>query len=67
MWDVISCDFDINISKEQVLDNVLRHSRNGSIVVFHDSLKASPNMLYTLPKVLEHFHQEGFTFDKIEA
>ena len=40
MWDVLSGDFDERISKEQCVRNVLRHCKNGSIIVFHDSLKA---------------------------
>ena len=44
MWDVISCDFDTKISKEQVLSNVLAHAKNGSVIVFHDSIKASKNI-----------------------
>jgi hypothetical protein len=38
MWDVLS--FDANVSQEQCLANVLSNIRPGSILVFHDSLKA---------------------------
>lgn len=54
MWDVLSGDFDTNISPEQCLANVLNNIEPGSIVVFHDSQKAWDRMSYTLPKVLEH-------------
>ncbi|CAN5437006.1 polysaccharide deacetylase family protein [soil metagenome] len=67
MWDVISCDFDVSVAKEKVLHNILKHTSNGSIIVFHDSLKASPSMLYALPQVLAHYSQAGFTFEKIES
>jgi peptidoglycan/xylan/chitin deacetylase (PgdA/CDA1 family) len=53
MWDVMSYDYDAGVTKEKCLDNVLKNVRPGSIVVFHDSLKASGNVLYALPKVLE--------------
>ena len=62
MWDVLSLDWDKDVSKEQCLKNVIDHSEKGSIIVFHDSYKASKNMLYTLPKVLEHFSNKGFEF-----
>lgn len=54
MWDIISYDFDASISEEECLQNVLGKIRPGSIVVFHDSLKAEKNLRYVLPKVLEY-------------
>lgn len=65
MWDLISCDFDVTVDKEIVYKNVITHAREGSIIVFHDSIKASENMLYALPKVLEYFSKKGFRFEKI--
>ena len=62
MWDVLSFDWDRDVSKAQCLDNVISKSKSGSIIVFHDSVKASKNMMYALPKVLEKFSQEGFEF-----
>ncbi len=63
MWHVISGDFDQSISKEKCLENVLNNSEKGSIVVFHDSLKASPNMHYALEGTLKHFAELGYRFD----
>ncbi len=63
MWDVLSGDFDAKISPDQCLDNVLRHAGAGSIVVFHDSLKAREKLMYVLPKVLKHFRAKGFRFE----
>jgi peptidoglycan/xylan/chitin deacetylase (PgdA/CDA1 family) len=54
MWDVLSGDFDKEISPRQCLDNVLKHIRPGSIVLFHDSEKAWERMSYALPAVLAH-------------
>lgn len=65
MWDVISMDFDQRISAEQCLENVLRHVESGSIIVFHDSVKASPHLQYILPKVLFFLQQKGFVCDSI--
>ena len=65
LWDVISCDFDVRVPKETVLYNSLKYTRPGSIIVFHDSLKAANNVLYTLPLYLEHFSKLGFEFKKL--
>lgn len=54
MWDILSGDFDKNLTPEQCLENVLTHLAPGSIVVFHDSEKAAERMQYALPRVLEH-------------
>ena len=53
MWEIISYDFEAGISEEECLQNVLGKIRPGSVVVFHDSLKAEKNLRYVLPKVLE--------------
>ena len=62
MWDVLSGDFDKNISKEKCLRNVLSKTRNGSIIVFHDSEKAFSRLEFVLPRVLEYFSGKGFSF-----
>jgi hypothetical protein len=67
MWDVLSGDFDQTISEEKCLKNVLSKTREGSIVVFHDSLKAKKNLYYALPKFLEHFSEKGFAFDGLST
>lgn len=65
MWEVISGDFDTKISAKNCFDNVTKYSKPGSIVVFHDSLKASEKLKEVLPKVLEYYHQRGFEFKAI--
>ncbi|HMQ47445.1 MAG TPA: polysaccharide deacetylase family protein [Saprospiraceae bacterium] len=65
MWDVLSGDFDPMISEEQCLKNVIENAHSGSIVVFHDSLKASDKLMSVLPKVLAHFQEKGYTFGKL--
>lgn len=61
MWDVLSADFDANVSQEQCLENVLSNIRPGSILVFHDSLKAFKNLEYALPKTLIYLKENNFT------
>ena len=59
MWDVLSADFDTTISKETCLNNVLSTIKPGSIIVFHDSLKASKNLKYALPKTLFYLKENN--------
>ncbi|WP_158845671.1 polysaccharide deacetylase family protein [Algibacter sp. L1A34] len=66
MWDILSFDWEHKISKETCFKNVISKTKNGSIVVFHDSVKASRNMQYTLPKVLKHFSEQGFIFKSLD-
>jgi len=65
LWSVLSGDYNPGISGEQCLLNVITHTRPGSIVVFHDSLKAKDNLFYTLPRFLDHFLNEGYRFEKL--
>lgn len=62
MWDVLSGDFDIKLSPEKCLKNAIKHTQNGSIVVFHDSLKAWDRLEYVLPKALKYWIEKGFEF-----
>lgn len=66
MWDVLSADFDQTITAEKCLDNVLQNVKSGSIIVFHDSIKAYKNLKYALPKSLEILKQRGFVFEVIQ-
>ncbi|MFA5300996.1 MAG: polysaccharide deacetylase family protein [Lutibacter sp.] len=65
MWDVLSADFDVEISKEKCLENVVRNIQNGSVVVFHDSVKAAEKLKFILPQVLEYYTSKGFAFKRI--
>jgi len=62
MWDVLSADFDQSITPEKCLQNVIKHVENGSIIVFHDSLKARKNLEYALPKTLAYLLEKGYKF-----
>lgn len=65
MYDLVSRDYSKKLNGEQVLDNVKRFARNGSIIVFHDSLKAEKNMKYALPRAIEWLREQGYKFDSI--
>ncbi len=63
MWDVLTHDYDQAKSPEACLKNSIRATRNGSIIVFHDSLKAERNMSYALPRYIDHFLSKGYNFN----
>ncbi len=67
MWDVLSGDFDTSIKPENCYLNVINNAKPGSLVVFHDSLKALPALSYTLPKVLQYFSEKGYRFEVIPS
>ena len=65
MWDILSGDFDPKISKEQCLFNVMHNIQPGSIVVFHDSIKAKDKLEFVLPQVLERLAAQGYRFEAL--
>ncbi|WP_230471245.1 polysaccharide deacetylase family protein [Hymenobacter jejuensis] len=65
MWDLLTCDYDASYNSEACLRNAIRLTKPGSIVVFHDSLKASRNLRYVLPRYLAHFANLGFQFESL--
>lgn len=60
MWDVITHDYNKNLSNDEVFRNVTKHLRKGSIVVFHDSVKAKEHVLAVLPKAIEFWNEKGY-------
>src|ERR1700712_5015627 len=66
MWDVLSGDFDPKVDGKQAAERVIRKSKSGSIIVFHDSAKALPVLLVALPIVLAYFSGKGFSFETIK-
>lgn len=62
MWDVVTRDYSRKLNGEQVLNNVKRYVRNGSIIVFHDSIKAEKNMRYAMPRAIEWLLENGYSF-----
>ncbi len=62
-WDVVTRDYNQKLTGDEVMNIVKKYTRNGSIVVFHDSLKAEKNIRYVLPKAIEYFKAEGYKFE----
>ncbi|VXB17505.1 Polysaccharide deacetylase family protein [Flavobacterium sp. 9AF] len=65
MWDVLSYDFNPKMSPEKCLTNVVKNITCGSIIVFHDSLKAEKNIKFALPKAISLLKEKGFQFETI--
>jgi peptidoglycan/xylan/chitin deacetylase (PgdA/CDA1 family) len=65
MWDVLSGDFDQSITPEKCINNVLKNVKNGSIIVFHDSLKAFGPLEESLPIILEELSKQGYAFKSL--
>ncbi|RAJ23038.1 peptidoglycan/xylan/chitin deacetylase (PgdA/CDA1 family) [Gelidibacter algens] len=65
MWDVLPFDWKDSLSEEGCAQNVISNAGPGSIIVFHDSVKAAQLMKYALTKTLEHFSKKGYVFKSI--
>ncbi|HSP40794.1 MAG TPA: polysaccharide deacetylase family protein [Gillisia sp.] len=65
MWDVISGDYDQTRSPHTCIQDVIRYSGPGSILVLHDSLKSFINLQKILPEILKHYSEEGFEFKSL--
>lgn len=65
MWDLISYDYDDKININQALKQLIRNSKPGSIVVFHDSSKALKQLKIMLPKYMHALNNQGFSFKSI--
>lgn len=65
MWDVLTGDYDESKTGEECLNKIKKNVKSGSIIVFHDSIKAEKRLRYALPKCLEFLKTEGYTFSAI--
>ncbi|KKX50576.1 hypothetical protein L950_0209660 [Sphingobacterium sp. IITKGP-BTPF85] len=63
MWDVLTGDFDLSLSPDQCLKNAIRNTENGSIIVFHDNIKAIPRVEYALPKTIAYLLEKNYRFE----
>ncbi|MEE4177678.1 MAG: polysaccharide deacetylase family protein [Bacteroides sp.] len=67
MWSVLSRDYEPSLDQEKAFNKIVSLTRKGSILVFHDSVKAASNCLALLPRVLEHFAARGFAFEAMAS
>lgn len=62
MWDLLTSDYNKSITPDDIMHKIKRFSRNGSIVLFHDSIKSRNNMIAALPRAIEFWNEEGYKF-----
>ncbi|MBL7898801.1 MAG: polysaccharide deacetylase family protein, partial [Crocinitomicaceae bacterium] len=67
LWSVLSYDFDKTITPEKIIQVLEKNVKPGSIIVFHDSEKAWPNLKVVLPTIMESWKQKGFKFESIST
>ena len=63
MYDLVTRDYSKRLTAEQVIENVKRYTRDGSIIVFHDSIKSMPRLREALPASLEWLKEQGYEFE----
>ena len=66
LWDVVTRDYSPHMTPNGVFNVVKNYTRNGSVIVFHDSLKAETNMREAMPRAIEWLQQEGYVFKVFE-
>lgn len=62
MWDVVTRDYSKWLDGKEVFAKLKKYVRNGSIITFHDSIKAEANMKYALPRSIEWLLEQGYEF-----
>ena len=67
MWDLVTRDYSKWMTGKDILNNVKRYTRNGSIITFHDSLKSIDKLHYALPVALEWLREQGYEFRTFES
>ena len=66
MWDLVTRDYSKWLTADDVLNNVKKYSRNGSIITFHDSLKSIDKLRYALPASIKWLKEQGYEFKIFE-
>lgn len=67
MWDVVTRDYSLLLTADDVVENVKHYTRNGSIITFHDSLKSIDKLQTALPRSIEWLQSEGYEFRLFDA
>jgi peptidoglycan/xylan/chitin deacetylase (PgdA/CDA1 family) len=67
MWTVLPGDFDNRVSKEQLLQRSIKHTDQGTIIVFHDTQKTLEKLEYALPRYIKHFAELGYRFHPLQS
>ncbi len=63
MWDLVTRDYSSRLSPDEVVNNVKKYTRNGSIITFHDQPKSWHNLEIALPKSIDWLLSQGYSFN----
>ena len=66
MWDLVTRDYSKWMTAEDVVNNVKKYARNGSIITFHDSLKSIDKLITALPQSIKWLKEQGYEFKVFE-
>lgn len=66
MWDLVTRDYSKWMTADDVVNNVKKYARNGSIITFHDSLKSIEKLHYALPEAIKWLKEQGYDFKTFE-
>lgn len=66
MWDLVTRDYSFRLYGEDVLANVKKFTRNGSIITFHDSMRSESNLRYALPRAIDWLLEQEYSFKVFE-
>lgn len=67
MYDLVTRDYSRKLKAQEVVENVKKLTRNGSIIVFHDSLKSYPRLREALPESLSWLKEQGYEFGLLKG
>ena len=66
MWDVLSYDFSSKVSPETCFQKSLRHTKNGSIIVFHDCIKTFEKIKFVISQYIMYLKDKNYEFHTID-
>lgn len=66
MWDLVTRDYSKRVVAADILQNIKKYSRNGSIITFHDSKRSIEKLRAVLPECLEWLQSQGYEFKTID-
>lgn len=61
MWTLLAEDWNQKMNVQSKLVKLIKNTKTGDIVVFHDSQKAQKNLEFILPGYLKFLSENGFT------
>ncbi len=67
LWDVMAFDFDNNKTANDCSNIIKQYTKDGSIIVFHDTIKSYERVVNVLPVIIDYYLKMGFSFELIST